>query len=122
LSAPFGTPDATPVRQLSTKLPRIEIVIGDEEEVMRIVRSVNFLYTLSEDDEGSFILDLVIPAAKNAWANYEKRVVLSFHEKILIRAFPERADRLATKLIEEEKRWQQGERLIPTKFEAVRRT
>jgi hypothetical protein len=75
--------------------------------MMRIVRSVNFSYILYEDDEGSFILDLVIPAAKNAWANYEKRVVLSSYEKILIRAFPERADRLATRLIEEEKRRQQ---------------
>lgn len=73
---------------------------------MRIVRSVNFVYTLFEDVNGSFILDIVIPSANNAWAVYEKRVVLSAYEKSLIEAVPERADHVASRLIDEEKRTQ----------------
>jgi hypothetical protein len=75
---------------------------------MKIVRSFNFVYTLFEDESGSFILDLIIPSANNAWAIYEKRVVLSAHEKSLIEAVPERADHIANRLIAEEKRRQQS--------------
>lgn len=76
---------------------------------MRIVRRVNSVYTLYEDDDGSFVLDLVVPTAKNAWANYEKRMVLNSYEKILIKLLPERADRLAGRLIAEEMRRQKGD-------------
>lgn len=75
---------------------------------MKIVRSVNFVYTLFEDERGAFILDLIIPSANNAWAIYEKRVVLSAHEKSMIEAVPERADHIANKLIAEEKCRQQA--------------
>lgn len=70
---------------------------------MKVVRSVNFVYTLYEDDCGAFVLDLVIASADSAWANYEKRVVLSTRQKILINVFPDYADRLASKLLAEEK-------------------
>jgi hypothetical protein len=43
----------------------------------------------------------------SAWANYEKRVVLSACQKILIKMFPEYADHLASKLIAAEKGRQQ---------------
>lgn len=75
---------------------------------MKIVRSVNFVYTLFEDEQGAFILDLIIPSASNAWAIYEKRVVLSAHEKLLIEAMPNRADQIANKMIAEEKLRQQA--------------
>jgi hypothetical protein len=65
------------------------------------------MYTLFEDERGSLILDLIIPSANNAWAIYEKRFVLSAHEKSLIKAVPERADHIANKLIAEEKHRQQ---------------
>lgn len=77
-----------------------------EEVLMREVRSVNSVYTLYEDDDGSFVLDLVVPAAKSAWVNYEKRVFLNTYEKIMIKMFPERADRVASRLITEEMRRQ----------------
>jgi hypothetical protein len=51
----------------------------------KIVRRANFLYTLYKDDNGSFVLDLIISSAKNASVNYEKRVVFSAGEKILIK-------------------------------------
>lgn len=70
---------------------------------MKTLRSVNFVYTLYEDDNGTYVLDLVIPSATNSWAIYEKRVVLSAYDKILIKLFPERADKLASNLISKEK-------------------
>jgi hypothetical protein len=73
---------------------------------MKLIRRIDFVYTIFENKCGSFILDLVISSANNAWAIYEKRVVLSSHEKSLIEAVPERADHIANKLIDEEKRRQ----------------
>lgn len=75
---------------------------------MKIIRQVDWTYTLFEDDDGSYIFDLVIPAATGAWANYEKRVVLPSYEKLLIRAFPGRSDYLANILINKEKQEQTG--------------
>jgi hypothetical protein len=75
---------------------------------MKKLRSVDYCYTLYEDDDGSFVLDLVIPSTRNAWATYEKRVVLSAYDKILIRAFPTRVDAIANKLIAEEKKRQKN--------------
>jgi hypothetical protein len=70
---------------------------------MKLIRRIDFVYTLFEDECGSFVLELIIPSENNAWAIYEKRVVLSPHEKSLIEALPERADHIANKLIDEEK-------------------
>jgi hypothetical protein len=75
---------------------------------MKILRSIDFVYTLYEDDNGSLVFDLVIPAARDAWATYEKKVVLSTYDKILTKVFPKRADHLARKLIAKEKQRQQN--------------
>jgi hypothetical protein len=70
---------------------------------LKTLRSVNFLYTLYEDDDGAYVIDLVVPSPVNSWATYEKRVVLNAYDKILLKLFPERADKLASNLISEEK-------------------
>lgn len=71
---------------------------------MKIVHQVSWRYTLYEDDDGSYVLELVVPAPNGAWASYEKQVKLSGYEKFLIKTFPGRLDYLARKLLDDEKK------------------
>jgi hypothetical protein len=75
---------------------------------MKILRQVNFVYTLYEEDNGELIMDVVVPSAKNAWATYEKRIVLNIYYRNLVRTFPHKADLIANDFIEKEKHIEQG--------------
>jgi hypothetical protein len=76
---------------------------------MKILRQINFVYTLYEDDNGELIMDVVVPSAKNAWANCEKRIVLNMYYKNLLRISPDKADHIANIFIEKEKDIQQDD-------------
>lgn len=70
---------------------------------MKIIRQVDWTYSLYEDENGRYILEIVIPSSKAAWANYDKQFVLPWYEKIFIRLFPKRTDVLADKFLKIEK-------------------
>jgi hypothetical protein len=76
---------------------------------MKILRQVNFVYTLYEEDNGELIMDVVVPSAKDAWASYEKRIVLNIYYRNLVRMFPYKADLIANDFIRQEKNIQQGD-------------
>lgn len=56
---------------------------------MKVISQVNWSYTLYENDDGSYVMSIVVPSQNAAWAVYEKEFKLTFCEKILIRIFPE---------------------------------
>lgn len=61
---------------------------------MKVIHQVDWQYTLYEDDEGSYILELIVPAPKGVWVSYEKQVKLSHYEKFIINTFPSHLDYL----------------------------
>jgi hypothetical protein len=79
---------------------------GREEASMKILRQINFVYTLYEDDDGALIMDVIVPSAKNAWANYEKRILLNIYDRNIVGMFPHKADLIAKDFIEKEERTQ----------------
>jgi hypothetical protein len=84
-------------------------VPGREEASMKILRQMDFVYTLYEDDNGALIMDVLVPSTKNAWANYEKRIVLNMYDGNLVRMFPHKADIVAKDFIAKEKSIQQDD-------------
>jgi hypothetical protein len=76
---------------------------------MKILRQVNFVYTLYEEDNGGLIMDVVVPSAENAWASYEKRIVLNIYHRNLVRKFPHKADIIANDFIAQEQYTQQDD-------------
>ncbi|MBK8399519.1 MAG: hypothetical protein IPL29_00040 [Propionivibrio sp.] len=65
--------------------------------MMKVLKQVDWVYTLYEDENGQYILDVVIPAPKGAWASYEKRVLLTSSEKTRVAANPSVIDLLVQK-------------------------
>ena len=39
---------------------------------MKIIQQQNWVFTLYEDEHGQFVLDVLFPAKKGAWASYEE--------------------------------------------------
>ncbi|MCG1054350.1 hypothetical protein KQH49_04985 [Mycetohabitans sp. B5] len=73
---------------------------------MKIISQVNWAYTLFEDEDGSYVLSIVVPARDAAWAVYEKEIRLSSYEKYLLKLFPQRVSRLVERFMQEKKRIQ----------------
>ena len=48
---------------------------------MKIIQQQNWVFTLYEDEHGQFVLDVLFPAKKGAWASYEVRFFLSNSDK-----------------------------------------
>jgi len=61
---------------------------------------------LYEDENGAYLLMVVVPTRDSAWAIYEKEYRLSCYEKFLVRRFPSKVKTLANRILEEEKRSQ----------------
>ncbi len=70
---------------------------------MKEICRQNFVYTLVEDEQGQYFFELVVPAPMGAWANYVLKVRASSFQKWMIRINPDLADRIAERLIYQEK-------------------
>lgn len=70
---------------------------------MKEIRRQNFVYTLVEDDQGRYFFELVVPAPMCAWAIYVLKVRASSFQKWMISIKPDLADRIAERLICQEK-------------------
>jgi hypothetical protein len=88
-------------------LMRIERLLSGEVPIVRIpgkvIRQVNFVYTLLEDEAGCYVFELVIPAPEMAAIVTVKKVQASPLQKRLIQKKPQTADDIAEDLIREEK-------------------
>lgn len=51
---------------------------------MKVIRQVNWSYTLFEDDAGRYVLEVLMPSLSDAWATYERRVELAPKERKMI--------------------------------------
>jgi hypothetical protein len=47
---------------------------------MKIVKQVDWEYTLFEDEKLTYILEVLMPAPNGGWATYEKRITLDQRE------------------------------------------
>lgn len=76
---------------------------------MKVISQVNWSYTLYEDDDGFYVMSVVVPARDAAWAVYEKEFRLSLCEKLLVKVFPNKAQMLAKRFLQKEKISQSSE-------------
>ena len=76
---------------------------------MKVISQVNWSYTLYEDDDGAYVMSVVVPARDAAWAVYEKEFCLTPYEKILVKLFPSKAQKIANRLLKKEKLLQSSE-------------
>lgn len=70
---------------------------------MKIISQVNWSYTLYEDDDGSYVMSVVVPSSDAAWAVYEKEFRLTSCQKILLKVFPSKAQMIANRFLQKEK-------------------
>jgi hypothetical protein len=88
-------------------LMRLERLLSGEVPTMQIpanvIRQVNFVYTLIEDEAGCYIFELLVPSPEMAAVAYTKKVQATPLQKRLIQKKPEAADDIAEDLIREEK-------------------
>ncbi|WP_139232835.1 hypothetical protein [Duganella sp. CF458] len=87
-----------------TWLAPSSIGAGCVGSVMKIIEQVNSSYTLCEDDDGTYLMTVVVPAAGAAWAVFEKEYRLSIYERFLVRLFPSKIKKLATRILLEEQK------------------
>lgn len=64
----------------------------------KILKQEDWLYTLYEDEIGQYVLEVVVPASKGAWASYEKTKILSEEEKAHVIANPRVLDLIVDRI------------------------
>jgi hypothetical protein len=103
----LGTIDRRKLQGDVSLLVRLERFLSGEIPTVqrsgKVIRQVNFAYTLIEDDAGCYIFELVIPSPEMAAVVFIKKVSASPLQKRLIQKKPETADDIAEELVREEK-------------------
>ncbi|MHA6878502.1 hypothetical protein [Ralstonia pseudosolanacearum] len=64
---------------------------------------MSWSYTLYEDDDGSYVMSVVVPARDAAWAVYEKKFRLRTYEKFFAKFFPSKAQNIANRFLKKER-------------------
>lgn len=61
---------------------------------MKIIKQVDWEYTLFEDEQLTYVLEVLMPAPNGGWATYEKRIALDSRERDKVKNDSSFLDRL----------------------------